>query len=273
MVQDGTLDGAKVVNETETRTGDLVGAHDAYQAPASDGTAEPLREAAREERAPTWLAAHRSQLFTALAVVALLIFGCLTVLVSDGLTSGTDLAVTRAIQSLTFPGVGPLMIGVSWIGFLPQSTIVVVVVTALFWLAGYRLEAMFAVAAAASFILTDTIKQVMGRPRPSSDLVHVFASISGQSFPSGHVLFYVTFFGFLTYVAYALLKRGPLRTMLLWILGLLIVLVGPSRIWMGQHWASDALASYTLGFAYLVMLTEIYSRYRFSRSGATRDTG
>ena len=37
---------------------------------------------------------------------------------------------------------------------------------------------------------------------------------------------------------------------------------------MGQHWASDVLASYTLGFAYLVVLIEVYGRYRLDRTAA-----
>ena len=247
--------------------------HDARDEPATDGTIEPLREAAREAKAPHWLAAYRTRIFAVLAVLALFIFGGLTILVTGGLTSDADVTVTRAVQSLTTPWVAALMIGVSWIGFPPQAPLLVIGVAALFWLAGYRVEAGFAVAAAASTILTETIKHLVSRPRPGSDLVEVISSASGHSFPSGHVLFYVTFFGFLAYVAYALLKRGLLRKTLLWTFGLLIVLIGPSRIWMGQHWASDALASYTLGFAYLVVLIEIYSRYRFKRTAVAQVTG
>ena len=248
-------------------------AHDARDEPATAGTIEPLREAARDAKAPHWLAAYRTRIFAGLAVLALLVFGGLTILVTGGLTNDTDVTVTRAVQSLTIPWVASLMIGVSWIGFPPQALLLVVGVAALFWLSGYRAEAGFAVAAASSTMLTETIKHLVGRPRPSSDLVDVIASASGHSFPSGHVLVYVTFFGFLAYVAYALLRRGLLRTTLLWIFGLLIVLIGPSRIWMGQHWASDALASYTLGFAYLLMLIEIYSRYRFNRTAVAQVMG
>jgi membrane-associated phospholipid phosphatase len=247
--------------------------HNARDEPAADGTIEPLREAAREAKAPHWLAAYRTRIFAFLAVLALLIFGGLTALVTGGLTSDTDVTITRTVQSLTIPWVAALMVGVSWIGFPPQAPLLVIGVAALFWLAGYRVEAGFAVAAAASTILTETIKHLVSRPRPGSDLVEVISSASGHSFPSGHVLFYVTFFGFLAYVAYALLKRGLLRKTLLWTFGLLIVLIGPSRIWMGQHWASDALASYTLGFAYLVMLIEIYSRFRFKRAAVAQVTG
>ena len=241
--------------------------------PAVKGTIEPLREAAREAKAPHRLAAYRTRIFAGLVVLGLLLFGGLTALVTGGLTSETDLTVTRAVQRLTSPWVASLMVGVSWIGFPPQAPLLVVGVAALFWLAGYRAEAGFVVAAAASTLLTATIKYLVGRPRPGSDAVDVIASASGHSFPSGHVLFYVTFFGFLAYVAYALLRRGLLRRTLLAVFILLIVLIGPSRIWMGQHWISDTLASYTLGFAYLVMLIELYSRYRFRRTAVAQVTG
>ena len=134
----------------------------------------------------------------------------------------------------------------------------------LFWRAGYRTETKFVLAASASVALTEVFKQVFARPRPDADLVAVVAGATGHSFPSGHTLFYVTFFGFLAYLAYAQLKPGRLRTAVLWLTGLLILLVGPSRIWMGQHWASDVLASYALGLAYLVGLVWLYGRRRLN---------
>ena len=237
-------------------------------APAHDGTLEPLRDAARAETAPRGLAVFRTQIFIALAVIALLIFSSLTLLVVEGLTASADLATTRAVQSLAFPGAASLMIPTSWPGFPPQSMLIVAATVVILWLAGYRPEAMFVLVAAASDILTETIKIVVGRPRPDNSLVHVIAGATGASFPSGHTLFYVTFFGFLAYLAYARLKHGWPRTVMILIFGLLIVLVGPSRIWMGQHWASDVLASYTLGFVYLIVLIEVYSRYRLSRTPA-----
>jgi undecaprenyl-diphosphatase len=236
--------------------------------PSTNGAFEPLEDAAREVTAPRGVATARAQIFTTLAVIALFIFGGLTVLVAQGLTASTDLAVTLTVQSLTSPVVATLMIGVSWIGFLPQSILVVAVTATVLWLAGVRTESVFVLGAAASDILTEVIKHVVGRPRPGSELVHVIAGASSPSFPSGHTLFYVTFFGFLAFLAYARITRGWLRTSLLWLFGVLIVLVGPSRIWMGQHWASDVLASYTLGFAYLVALIQTYSWYRDGRGPA-----
>jgi undecaprenyl-diphosphatase len=71
---------------------------------------------------------------------------------------------------------------------------------------------------------------------------------------------YVGFYGFLFYLAYTRLRRGRLRTLLLWLLGALILLVGPSRVYLGHHWPSDVLASYALGLAYLVLLVRWYAR-------------
>jgi undecaprenyl-diphosphatase len=250
--------------------GDLDGQREAEPegevvADVEQAVVEPLREAGHRSRVPRWLAAFRTQIFTGLAATGLFLFGGLAVLVSDGLTAGVDLAVTRAVQSISGFGFGPLMIAVSAFGFPPQSFLLVAGIAIILWLADYRVEAGFTIAASASVILTEAIKAVIARPRPAADLVTVLAGAGGQSFPSGHTLFYVTFFGYLAYVAYALWKPGRFRTAVLWICGALILLVGPSRIWMGQHWASDVLASYALGLTYLVILIQVYSHYRFTR--------
>lgn len=234
----------------------------AVEPEADEATVEPLREAARRSLVPRWLAERRTAFFNALAALGLLVFGGLTVLVDLGLTAGTDLAVTTAIQTAQMPLFGGLMTLASIPGFPPYAFIVIGGTAGLLALAGLRTEAGFALLASASGIITATVKAIIARPRPTSELVRVESVVGGHSFPSGHTLLYVTFFGFLGYLAYALLKPGRLRTALLWTCGLLIALVGPSRIWLGHHWASDVLASYTLGLAYLVFLVQAYSRFR-----------
>jgi membrane-associated phospholipid phosphatase len=223
---------------------------------------EPLDEAARQSWAPRWLAAFRTQVFAGLAATGLFLFGGLTILVTGGATAATDLIVTHTVQSQVPAWLGSVLIGVSALGFPPLSNVLVAVIVGLFFLAGRRLEAGFLLGASASVFLTESIKAVIGRPRPATDLVNVLAGAGGMSFPSGHTLFYVTFFGFLAYIAYALWKPGWFRTTVLTVCTGLILLVGPSRIWMGQHWFSDVLASYALGMTYLWLLVQLYSRLR-----------
>src|SRR5438093_1407736 len=97
----------------------------------------------------------------------------------------------------------------------------------------------------------------------------VLVHLTTFSFPSGHVTQYVLFFGFSFYLAYTLLKPGPLRTALLVFTGGMVLLVGPSRVWMGQHWASDVLGGYTLGFGLLLLVIWAYRVWeaRFVRQG------
>jgi membrane-associated phospholipid phosphatase len=234
------------------------------QPEAVAGTDEPLRETARRSLVPRWIAALRTRVFSALAGFGLLVFGGMTMLVTGGLTADADLVATQTVQGIELPLFGPLMVGVSLPGFFPQSLLLIAAVALLFWRAGYRTESRFALVASASVVVTEVVKRIIGRPRPDAELVSVVQGASGHSFPSGHTLFYVTFFGFLAYLAYAQLKRGRLRTVLLWISAVLIVLVGPSRIWMGQHWASDVLASYALGLTYLIGLVWLYGRRRLN---------
>jgi undecaprenyl-diphosphatase len=227
------------------------------------------RDGVQRALVPRWLAALRTQTFTGLATIGLMVFGGLTMLVSGGLTADADLLTTQAVQGVTMPWFGPLMLGVSAFGFFPQSLIIIAAISALFWRAGFRTESRFTLAAAASVGLTEIIKAVVGRPRPNADLVAVVEGVRGHSFPSGHTLFYVTFFGFLGYLAYAHLRPGRLRTAALSVAGIPILLVGPSRIWMGQHWASDVLASYALGLTYLIVLVFLYGRRRLGTVPAT----
>jgi undecaprenyl-diphosphatase len=234
-----------------------------------DTTDEPIGASTRRSLVPRWLAALRTQTFTGLAALGLIVFGGLTMLVTGGLTAQADLAATQAVQGIAAPWFGSLMLAVSLFGFPPQAFWLVIVASALLWRAGLHTESRFALLASGSVLLTEAIKQVVGRPRPDAGLVTVVESIGGHSFPSGHTLFYVTFFGFLAYLAYAQLKPGRLRTVVLWVTGLLVLLVGPSRIWMGQHWASDVLASYALGLTYLILLVQLYARRRLAREMST----
>jgi membrane-associated phospholipid phosphatase len=97
------------------------------------------------------------------------------------------------------------------------------------------------------------MKRFFQRPRPSGSLVYLFNKDRGFSFPSGHVLTYVVIYGCLFWM---LREHTSLRARLVKTsCALLVIFVGPSRMYLGSHWASDVLASYALGF---VLLSGIY---------------
>lgn len=204
------------------------------------------------------------------AALALLGFALVLLLVVFGDTAAFDLRVTLGWQRVRLPGLLPLMQAVSWIGFAPQTTSIGLGILILLIALRLRLEAFFTVIAFLSGMLSGIIKSLVERPRPTAieGLVVQFP-VGGYSFPSGHVLTYVTFCGFLAYLAYTLIKWRPLRWGLLILLLGLIALVGPSRVYLGQHWATDTLASYFLGTAILIILLIFYRAAKLRQLATT----
>ncbi len=114
-----------------------------------------------------------------------------------------------------------------------------------------------------SAVLNELIKLLVARPRPTASLVEVIQAAGGQSFPSGHVMSYLAYFGLLFSLG-IILFRGKRwwRMLLLSIPALFVVLVGPSRIYLGDHWTSDVLGAYLIGGVLLGLTLYLYLRLK-----------
>jgi undecaprenyl-diphosphatase len=184
-------------------------------------------QAARAESAPAHVRHYRAVLFRVALVIIAAAFAVLTYLVKTMPTFSIDLQITRAVQSINFPPFATLMTLVSWPGFSPQSIIITVLIILLILGFGLHWEAFMAlIAAAFSTAINVLVKDLVQRPRPASGQVNVFAALPSYSFPSGHVMFYIGFFGFIGFLVFTLLKPSLKRTVLLVFLGLLISLIG-----------------------------------------------
>ncbi len=181
-------------------------------------------------------------------------------------SQATDLAITMKLQAVRMPMLGRLMAAVSWPGFPPQSRVIPPLLVAGQWWLQLRLEACMQLVAWGTAGLSTVVKVFMRRPRPAAgtDLRVVAADLGGSSFPSGHVLGYVGTYGWLSVAASTVIRPVWPRRFVVGALAALIALVGPSRIYLGHHWATDVAASYLLGFSYLAALVAIYRRLRIS---------
>ena len=194
-------------------------------------------------------------------------FAALAALVPTKQVQAIDLAITVRLQSIRDPWIERAMAVVSWFGFPPQSRVLPPTYAAVLWVARFRLEAVFQLAAWGTALLSTIVKSFMRRPRPvaGKDLRVVAAPLGGSSFPSGHVLTYVGVYGWMAIMADHLIRPPLLRRLVVAALTTLIAAVGPSRIYLGHHWPTDVAASYLLGSSYLAALVVAYRRLKSRR--------
>lgn len=201
----------------------------------------------------------RAWIFQGYVVTAAIAFGILFVLARASSYFPLDLRITLGVQTVNAVWFYGLMWGVSVLGYSPQSFLLAGAIVLMLLIIGLRWEAVTASLAALGVSgLGALVKIIVHRPRPSPDLVHVVQRLEAYGFPSGHVLFYTAFFGFLLFLCYTLLKVSFARTSMLVILVGLVGLVGVSRIYLGAHWASDVLGAYLLGSLWLAITVYVY---------------
>jgi undecaprenyl-diphosphatase len=196
--------------------------------------------------------------------VALVLFAVLAAFAHLYSYFGWDLRVARTLQSLHAPGFAELMRFVSLFGNSLTPHVLTLIAILLFLFFRRRSEAAaLLLSAGGGAIMTSLLKLLVARPRPTADLVRIYRDVSSQSFPSGHVTFYVCFFGFLFFTAYALLPRYSLaRRAALTASFLPVLLVGFSRVYLGAHWPSDTLGAYLISGVWLAFSLHLYRRWK-----------
>ncbi len=219
---------------------------------------------------PPRQAVYRGRRFIVAYALLVMLAAFLSALAKRYHTLPGDIRISRLIQrGREDKAFNILMQAVSEVGWQSPSIITRLTASILMWAAGFRMEGAFTAATWSGDVLTMAVKQTVGRPRPSKDLVQVVNTLSENSFPSGHVVHYVTFYGFLFYIFFTHLKHGRWRNAILSVLAILVLLIGPSRVYMGEHWPSDVGGAYLVGSLWLgveiVAYLEFKSRFQMNR--------
>jgi undecaprenyl-diphosphatase len=202
----------------------------------------------------SWLGSHELAVLLAIGAIAagVWLFAAIADEVLEGHVDSIDRTLLTALRK---PGsgepVGPPILheiarditalgGIFILGSLTGMT------AAFLALDGKRRMALFVLACVVSGVLASVgLKELFQRPRP--DLVPHGSYVSSPSFPSGHSMMSAV-----TYLALGALlarsqKRFRLKAFFLLSAGLLTVLVGVSRVYLGVHWPTDVIAGWTAG--------------------------
>lgn len=100
-------------------------------------------------------------------------------------------------------------------------------------------------------LLNQLLKCVFRRLRPINGII----SESGYSFPSGHSMVSMAFYGFLIYLLYK--SNFKYKNIFIGLLIVLILLIGISRIYLGVHYPTDVFGGFLLSISYLLLFIEI----------------
>lgn len=103
-------------------------------------------------------------------------------------------------------------------------------------------------------VLNQILKFILHRPRPSEFQI---ITETGYSFPSGHSMVSMAFYGLFIYLIYKNVTNKYLKWILIIALSLLIILIGISRIYLGVHYTSDVLGGFLLSIAYLIIFVRV----------------
>lgn len=107
-------------------------------------------------------------------------------------------------------------------------------------------------------LLNRLLKYLFHRPRPFFD--DPILTLTSYSFPSGHTMLATVLYGVIAAYFVTNVRSWQQRASIVFSAGLLILLVGFSRIYLGAHYLSDVLAAFAEGFAWLSLcLTVLFS--------------
>ena len=177
----------------------------------------------------------------AAAIVALLLLAWLANEVFAGDAARFDAAARAQLHTWASPPLTRAMTAISFLGFEFLYLAVPAALVTFLLLHWRRGAGWLAITMAGAILLDVTLKLAFHRTRP----VPWFGTPPhSYSFPSGHALVSLCFYGVLAGLITARIRSVPLRVACWMAAALLVAAIGASRIYLGVHYASDVIAGY-----------------------------
>jgi undecaprenyl-diphosphatase len=198
----------------------------------------------------------------ACAVSFLILFAWLSEEVFEGALQQFDLRIRSAVHAFSTPQLTTVMQALTFLGSIGFLSALFIILTIVFLMAGLHRSAVWlAVAAGGSIVLDVSLKLAFHRPRP----VPFFgATPLTYSFPSGHALSSLCFYGVLAGLSVTQVHSRAIRIMI-WVLsGLLVAGIGLSRVYLGVHYPTDVIAGYLGGSIWVSTLLVVDGMQRRS---------
>jgi membrane-associated phospholipid phosphatase len=183
-------------------------------------------------------------------LLVLLLF--IIIAVVSGISFPGDASFNQWINEIQSPFLDSSMPLISYPGAFPYCITFSLLVGLIFWLFKKKIEALFIIIVPyIGVCISYTLKFLIDRPRPVDDLLE-------NSFPSGHTIYTSILMGLIIYFLPQFVKNKIACITLQTVAGLVIALMGFSRLYLQQHWLSDIISSLIIGILVLVPAIILY---------------
>lgn len=187
--------------------------------------------------------------FTRLLLASLLLFIMISWYVFIIKDYRLDNGVMHAIQQTETDHLTRFMKWITYYGnhsFLIPANIVLIIV--LFYYKQKKWAVCVLLCSLAGVGLMSMLKNLFARHRPAAPFV---SGITNYSFPSGHAMMSLLFYGILIVLSFLFVKKLKIKIPLILLFSIIILLIGFSRLYLRVHYTTDVLAGYTMGLCWL----------------------
>jgi len=200
-------------------------------------------------------------------IFALLGFLDLTEELHEGNLEKYDSLITGFIYPLRSDALTGIIIAITEMGSQWAYLIVIPLIASLLYRKGHswRLTLQATIILITTFLLNVAIKYIISRPRPLDEHQLVEVADKSFSYPSGHSMSAMAFYGFLIYLTFRLVDRNWLKWLLISVQALLILAIGGSRVYLGVHYPSDVIAGFIAGLIWLAICITALKSINFYR--------
>lgn len=184
-----------------------------------------------------------------------IIFIINTILIFTGLINSLDNIVSSSIISIRNDNLTKIMINFTNIG--GAYSLVVISILLLCLIKNKKIPIVIIINLISVFLTSQLLKVIFHRSRPEEIfLTHA----SGFSYPSGHTMVSLAYFGYLIYLINKYIINKFVKYILISFISLLILAIFISRIYLGVHYLSDIIGGICLGIIYLILFIDITNK-------------
>jgi len=182
-----------------------------------------------------------------LVICCLILFSIILISVLNGTIQVFDSNIYNMINSLKSNCMDMFFKTITRFG--DEEVLIFIAIVCLIFIKNRKIGTSIAINLASTGLMNHILKEIVQRPRPPIEFRMV--QESSFSFPSGHAMASLAFYGLIIYYIYNYVKNKKVKNIACIALSILIFLIGISRIYLGVHYASDVLAGFLFSTVYL----------------------